>query len=572
MLFTSLSALLLFFLYAGIGLTLDSRREMDLQRLARDFWLGWAAALGFLQLWHFLQPVNSVSGMLLAGAGVAGWFKQRRALAACLKADPFWRHALTTCALLAGAAYMANQVITGELHIDHGLYHLQTVKWLQNFALVPGLGNLHHRFAFNNASLLFAAQLNAGFLDGFAFSLVNTVLGLAVAAGCIGSLLKLFTPGKTLHYVDVFSILLLPLLVFHTRLVAFAGYSPDVAVFSLQCALALELLCLIESGGKDQNALNRLLLLGAVSVCVKLSAVVFAGSVMLAGIWIFLRAAKIPILGFINNYLSRWVGLVAILILPWLVRGAVLSGYLLYPLSLFPLPLAWRMPASMVDPVAGIISLWARFGGNVVLAQGLPDLLRLWVARNPVIYPRVVLYTGGLLLVSCFILGVKKKLKESAGWGWLALVSVLGLAYWFAAAPDPRFAGAGFWLLLCAALMAALQAATTLFPRLPLKALVAAGMLGLFVWLRPPLIRRVDAAQLIMPINEHTFAAAQVRQENTPYLRTGSGLQVYIANDPTRGACWDAPLPCTSLNDFVANLQLLEAGNLQSGFTYDFMH
>lgn len=570
MLFTSLSALLLFFLYAGIGLLFDSRKEVDLQRLARDFWLGWAIALGFLQLWHFFWPVNSLSGIILAAVGAVGWVRRRGAVAASLKAAALRRKILGTGGLLAGAVFMANQVLTGELHIDHGLYHLQTVKWLQSFALVPGLGNLHHRLAFNNASLLFAAQLNAGFLDGYAFSLVNTVLGLAVAAGCIGSLHKLFTLGKKLQYADVFSILLLPLLVFHTRLVAFAGYSPDVAVFALQCALALELLCLIDSDGKDQNALNRLLLLGAVSVCVKLSAVVFAGSVMLAGMGIFLRAAKIPFSVLFKRHLPRCVGLVAILILPWLVRGALLSGYLLYPLSLFPLPLVWRMPDSMVDPVARIISLWARFGGVEVLEQGLPNLMRLWVERNPQIYTRVVLYAAALLLGSSFILLLKKKLKESGGWGWLLLVALLGLVYWFASAPDPRFAGAAFWLLLSAALMAALQAVTSLFPRLPRKALVAIAMLGLFVWLRPPLIRLVDAVRLGMPLNEHAFAAVQVRQENTPYLRTASGLKVYIANDYTRGACWDAPLPCTSLNDFVPDLQLIEADRLQSGFYYDY--
>ena len=28
---------------------------------------------------------------------------------------------------------------------DFGLYHLQVIKWAENFQIVKGIGNLHHR-------------------------------------------------------------------------------------------------------------------------------------------------------------------------------------------------------------------------------------------------------------------------------------------------------------------------------------------------------------------------------------------------------------------------------------------
>ncbi|MDZ7776438.1 MAG: hypothetical protein U5L09_12955 [Bacteroidales bacterium] len=54
--------------------------------------------------------------------------------------------------VLSIAAIAAN----GINHHDTGLYHAQSIKWIQNYPVVPGLGNLHHRLAFN--SMLFPVE------------------------------------------------------------------------------------------------------------------------------------------------------------------------------------------------------------------------------------------------------------------------------------------------------------------------------------------------------------------------------------------------------------------------------
>ncbi|EMO63800.1 hypothetical protein LEP1GSC133_1179, partial [Leptospira borgpetersenii serovar Pomona str. 200901868] len=33
---------------------------------------------------------------------------------------------------------------------DSGLYHIQSIKWIQEYSVVPGLANLHGRFGFNS--------------------------------------------------------------------------------------------------------------------------------------------------------------------------------------------------------------------------------------------------------------------------------------------------------------------------------------------------------------------------------------------------------------------------------------
>jgi hypothetical protein len=53
---------------------------------------------------------------------------------------------------------------------DSGMYHAPTVEWFKAYPVVPGLGNLHGRLAFNPSGLLFAAMLDRGpFASGCPF-------------------------------------------------------------------------------------------------------------------------------------------------------------------------------------------------------------------------------------------------------------------------------------------------------------------------------------------------------------------------------------------------------------------
>ncbi len=51
-------------------------------------------------------------------------------------------------------------------HYDTDLYHAQSIRWIEEYGIAPGLGNLHHRLAYNSAFFLYRHYL-AGvlFLD-----------------------------------------------------------------------------------------------------------------------------------------------------------------------------------------------------------------------------------------------------------------------------------------------------------------------------------------------------------------------------------------------------------------------
>ena len=47
----------------------------------------------------------------------------------------------------------------GVIHYDTGLYHAQSIRWIEEYGVVKGLGNLHCRLAYNSSSFALSALL-----------------------------------------------------------------------------------------------------------------------------------------------------------------------------------------------------------------------------------------------------------------------------------------------------------------------------------------------------------------------------------------------------------------------------
>ncbi len=64
---------------------------------------------------------------------------------------------------------------------DTGLYHAQTIRWIETFPVVPGLGNLHSRLAYNSSWLTLNALFSFAFLGGQSY---HSLPGLIVLITC----------------------------------------------------------------------------------------------------------------------------------------------------------------------------------------------------------------------------------------------------------------------------------------------------------------------------------------------------------------------------------------------------
>ena len=76
------------------------------------------------------------------------------------------------------------------MHVDTGLYHAQAIRWIEEYGVVPGLGNLHSRFAYNSAAFPLCAVYSMRWLGGSLFPegihAVQGFLALLVGIQCSG--------------------------------------------------------------------------------------------------------------------------------------------------------------------------------------------------------------------------------------------------------------------------------------------------------------------------------------------------------------------------------------------------
>jgi hypothetical protein len=115
-------------------------------------------------------------------------------------------------------------------------------------------------------------------------------------------------------------------------------------------------------------------------------------------------------------------------------------------------------------------------------------------------------------------------------------VGLLGLALWFAGAPDPRFAY-GYLVGVPLALLAAGAAALRLGPR-RMAGIARVGCLALFV------AQAGIAATVSLQADEPW---PEIRPAATHREKTASGAEISVAEEPPgAGAqCWATPPPCT---------------------------
>ncbi|MDA0990519.1 MAG: hypothetical protein O3A51_07190 [Verrucomicrobia bacterium] len=515
-------------------------------------WLGWADAIAFLQIWHGFRPVNGWALGVVVGVGLLCNLVLARTWLAWIRAKPR-ACAVAAMVLVAAACWLTLHSVRQPGVYDSGLYHLNAVRWAGEFAIVPGLGNLHGRLAFNNSSLLFAALLDVGPFAHRSHQLASALLMLFLLVPSVLSACRVLRQRCSGDLRSTYYALLLAPLVCWIVTTGYASSpSPDVPVFLLGLLIGGELLALLDRSGDAADpgvTLVALACLAWVGVTVKLSFVVFGLlAVLMAGVVWCRRAA---------SDLSKRSAVVLVAVLgvvtvgPWLVRGIMLSGYPAYPSTMGGLPVDWAIGADTVAEMAARIQAWARLP-HVPFeeAQATTHWFSIWLPQAL----RTHRLTFTLPLATLVISGVwmlvarRRHLRAAVGEFWPAIVPTIGgLAFWFVTAPDPRFQGSILWVLgltiLCL-VMRTIDRCTT------------------GIWLTHAMlvvVLTMNPIEAVRPWVDPTPA----RQVDMEARRNPSGLLLYL---PVNGdQCWDSPLPATPY--YSTRLHLREPGNLAAGFS-----
>jgi hypothetical protein len=596
-------------IFVGLGLLIRRSFALivrDAQSLLTSLWIGWASAICFLQLWHFIFKVDWRVLPILTVGSAAGllWNRQDLWHTITKKSSPEVRFGFML-AMTAIAMGLANRAIGPALNADSGLYHFTSVRWATSFPIVPGLGNLHYRLAFNSSYFLYVAALDIGAWVHESHHLANGFLLLVLLTQILFSVGKLVDRVERLKVYEIFDIMLLPAVLKEALSINVSSPSPDLAVFVLGVVVSRQLLVFLVNSHYSRResgyAVFWITTLACVGITVKLSFLVLglATSLLAVIVW-FVRDWSEDRTD--DKKALTWAAIfVAAVLVPWMTRGVILSGYIAYPAATGSFPVEWRIPESEVVQVAQDTRAWARQPGGYTDPKKVlsdwgwlaPWAYRVSMSRFDVVIPLMLAFAGCIFTIFYRDTKNSEPKFKRAQWSFL-LPSLVSLVFWFFAAPDPRFAGASFWVLGAGAVtLAAQELGTSLNRRtIGLAVFICCAIVGVIVTGmisgKAGALRRMTKeknplkASRDLSINRmnpgQTFRSLIITEPGedsgfyaTPLVfldtvQTRYGLTIYVPKEGT-AKCWDAPLPCA--RRAIPNLRLRQEGNISSGFILD---
>lgn len=406
-------------------------------------WLGYAALQGFLQLASFGLAINNLVFALSCVPAAAGYVLQRDTLARR------WRFAWSRrlrITVVAGVVVLLTWIVVAYAACDDvalydtGLYHLQAVKWMTRYPVVLGLGNLHMRFGYNNSVHLFGAYTDT-LWEGVAAHLANGFLLACALSHWFTEILVARTPRGRVR--QVYCLFTLPWLLAKLWGGDVSSLSTDLPLTIFSFVFALELLSL-PRGSRDRSGLplTVVVTVAAVAVTTKLGGMAL---LLVSGVIVLVFAGKAIVT-------RRWLMVLvlpALLVVGWLARGVILSGWLIYPVFGH-LPLNWSVPPKMAALDYGNIQSWSRMWKTppeVLAEHGFWWWFAPWLDTFRAAREFMLLVVSTALLAWRTAEGPGRSAVRTAGeWGAIA-ACLLGILEWVTGAPDLRYGNFWFWML-----------------------------------------------------------------------------------------------------------------------------
>ncbi|MEN6435679.1 MAG: hypothetical protein ABFD58_07685 [Anaerolineaceae bacterium] len=323
---------------------------------------------------------------------------------------------------------------------DTGIYHAQAIRWIETYPAVPGLGNLHDRFAYNSSWLVVNALFSFAFAGGQSFHTLPGLLMAVFVLCAMQGIAHIFSRESRLS--DWFVACLLPLL-FYKLLAESSSPGTDLPAILLVWFILAEWMKEIETPGSDPYRPLVLVFLSAFAITIKLAVL----PIFLVSLFFIIK----QLLHHANRSAIIMMLLMILVVLPWMARNVILSGYLVYPepaLDIFQVD--WKIPEEEVVSATITIQSWARIprmDASIVYKMPFSTWFLIWFVNLSRFYQAilwVILFSPLILLLGAIVNRVRHVSLDFPGkvlpvYGLL----YIALIYWLFSAPSIRF-GVGF--------------------------------------------------------------------------------------------------------------------------------
>ena len=316
---------------------------------------------------------------------------------------------------------------------------------------------------------------------------------------------------------------------------------------------------------EDEYNIFFIVTLAALGITIKLSFAAFGGiSLILLFIFCLMKYIRKKEKNRIKKILFIYVFCLGIALIPWMIRGIILSGYIAYPSTIGALPVDWRIPYNTAKNTLEVLRWWTRtLAGQLDIGSGNWSWILPWIKgifkiehEHFTIHVTIPLF---LIFINSILIFFSKYLKKYSAHDmkkniWLLLVpSACAILFWFSALPEPRYVGACFWILGVGTTIIVINKFNVLKSKYFKTFLISFSIIlciGFFF------------IKIFVNIPEENNGFWKIPSVELKIFETNSGLNVFV---PEKGdQCWDAPLPCAPSAN--ADLRLRREGEMRYGF------
>jgi len=423
---------------------------------------------------------------------------------------------------------------SGEIkNSDTYIYHAQSIHWIESYPVIKGLGNFFNRLAYNSGWFVQNALFSFSFLGYRSFHVLNGLLLFTISTFFI---LEFFQASKK-HDVgipQIFGLIIIPLGIISIGTQASAP-STDMPVAYLSWVAGY----LSMQHSKDKNPYWSIFFISGI--------IAFAFTIKISIAPLFL----IPVLLITTNIKSiRFKKLLPIMVwgsmilIPWMIRNVVISGYAIYPSAVTALPFEWRIPESIVLDDAFGIRAWGYFeraSAEEVMSKPFSERIKLWffnLTTNQKLMALVSLFTPIILTINYLISFIRKKISLPYSLLMTIASFFVGFLFWIFVSPNMRFGYVYILFLFSICFATGIYWLVSQF-NFPLTLKVNLGVLGLALIVILLFARSFNMADL------HTrFLLPQdySRRSTHPCDIDGGKLTILCASE--YGECGYYPFPC----------------------------
>lgn len=392
-------------------------------------WCGVIFFTVYAQVFSLIHRVGAAANLVLIAGAVALAIYFRKQLYRRLREDMGHLGIARTVVLALCFVGMAYFTSRGYEHYDTLLYHAQAIHWIEDYGTVVGLGNAGFRFAYNSAAFPLTALFSFRYLAGQS---LHTCAGLMALLLVITVVTGWKWEGR-FRVSDCIRVMCL----YYVTMILNQVVSPASDYFTMITVLyiVLQFVALLERKEKSPSAYGLLCVAGCFAVSLKVSAApVILLTVIPAVMLIRARDGKT---------IGKFLGLGTLVVAPFLVRGVMISGYLVYP-STQPdiFPVDWKMNPQVAAADAHQISVWGKGIENEPDSDmPVTEWFPIWLSRQKTSTEKLLVAADIpmiVLLVAMMLYDIKRR-KRSWEWQAVELTVIISWLFWFFSAPLTRY-------------------------------------------------------------------------------------------------------------------------------------